>query len=210
MPDAEPRAGTTSAAEPGPLGSEIVDLTDTALDDATAAERGDGPDAATPTDRVPPADVAMLTDRRERRMDLLRLACAQLDLGWIEHAHPIAFALGGLAVLGELDEERLAGAERLDDRAHIAAAQGEARARLRQGIAPLAFPLVHLPPQPRRRHCRHEVRRITHLSTPFPWSFAPLPSLAGLAPDPLLVAFAAPTFPSASPIVHRSSHATAR
>ena len=66
MPDAEPRAGTTSAAEPGPMGSEIVDLTDTALDDATAAERGDGSDAATPTDRVPPADVAMLTDRRER------------------------------------------------------------------------------------------------------------------------------------------------
>ena len=59
MPDAEPRAGTTPAAEPDRRGSEIVDLTDTALDDPTAAERGDEPDAATPADRVPAMDVAM-------------------------------------------------------------------------------------------------------------------------------------------------------
>ena len=66
MPGAEPRAGTTPAAEPDRIGSEIVDLTDTALDDPTAAERGDEPDAATPADRVPAMDVAMQTDRRDR------------------------------------------------------------------------------------------------------------------------------------------------
>src|SRR4249919_865494 len=66
MPGAEPRAGTTPAAEPDRRGSEIVDLTDTALDDPTAAERGHEPDAATPADRVPAMDVAMQTDRRDR------------------------------------------------------------------------------------------------------------------------------------------------
>jgi cell division protein FtsQ len=66
MPGAEPRAGTTPAAEPDRRGSEIVDLTDTALDDPTASERGDEPDAATPADRVPAMDVAMQTDRRDR------------------------------------------------------------------------------------------------------------------------------------------------
>ena len=54
MPDAEPRAGTTIGSRaPIAAGSEIVDLTDAALDDPTAAERGDEPDAATTTDRVP-------------------------------------------------------------------------------------------------------------------------------------------------------------
>src|SRR6516165_4019664 len=46
-------------------------------------------------------------------------ARAQLDLGWIEHAHPIAFPLRGLAVLDELDEERLAGAEGFDHGADL-------------------------------------------------------------------------------------------
>ena len=59
MPDAEPLAGTTSAAEPDRMGSEIVDVTETTLDDPTAAERGDEPDAATPADRVPAMDVAI-------------------------------------------------------------------------------------------------------------------------------------------------------
>ena len=58
---------------------------------------------------------------------LSALPRAQLDLGWIEHAHPVAFALGGLAVLVELDQERLAGAERLDHRADVARPQHEAR-----------------------------------------------------------------------------------
>src|SRR5207244_12583158 len=53
-------------------------------------------------------------------------------------------------------------------------AAGEAGARLRAGLAPLAVPLVQCTPQPRRRHLRHEVRRVTHLSTPFALSFAPL------------------------------------
>src|SRR5262245_61930279 len=105
--------------------------------------------------------------RASPRASALVGARAQLDLGWIKHAHPIAFTLGGLAVLVELDEEGLAGAERLHDSPHVAGTQGEAGARLRQGIAPFALPLVHLPPQLRRRHRRHEIRRITHVSTPF-------------------------------------------
>src|SRR3990172_4924557 len=53
----------------------------------------------------------------------------QLDLGWIEDTHPVAL-IRRLAVLVELDEERLAGAERLDNRTDVARAQDKAGARL--------------------------------------------------------------------------------
>ena len=66
MPDAEPVAATTSTDEADPLVSEIVDLTDTVPDEPRVAERGDEPDAATPTDPVPLVDVPPPADRRDR------------------------------------------------------------------------------------------------------------------------------------------------
>ncbi len=58
MPDAEPRVGTTSAAETDPVASEIVDLTDTAQDEPSADRRADAePDVATDDGPVPLVDV---------------------------------------------------------------------------------------------------------------------------------------------------------
>jgi cell division protein FtsQ len=66
MPDAEPRAGTTSAAEPDPGVPEIVDLTDAVQDDLVVAARGDEPDAAAITAPMPLVDVPPPADRRDR------------------------------------------------------------------------------------------------------------------------------------------------
>jgi cell division protein FtsQ len=64
---ADPLAGTTSADQPDPEESEIVDLTDTVLDERrAAAERGEEPDPATSTDPGPLVDVPPPADRRDR------------------------------------------------------------------------------------------------------------------------------------------------
>jgi cell division protein FtsQ len=65
-PGAEPLAGATSADQPDPVESEIVDLTDTVLDEPGAAERGEESDPAAPTDPGPVVDVPPPTDRRDR------------------------------------------------------------------------------------------------------------------------------------------------
>jgi cell division protein FtsQ len=66
MPDAEPRAGTTSAAEPDTTVPEIVDLTDAAQDDLRTTVHGDEPDAPTPSDPVPLVDEPPPPARRDR------------------------------------------------------------------------------------------------------------------------------------------------
>src|SRR5262245_3253416 len=85
-----------------------------------------------------------------RRSPLLRPR-AQLDLGWVEYPHPIAFPFRGLAILHELDQERLAGAESFDHGAHVTGPQNQSRTCLRQRVAPFTLPLVQLPVQLRRR-----------------------------------------------------------
>ena len=109
------------------------------------------------------------------------------------------------ALLVELDQEGLVGAERLD-----------ARCRRRPAAAPspglvfdsalrcLHSPLVHLPPQLRRRH-RHHIppHHASAVSSiyglPQSASLTSSTPLAGLAPDPMLTMYLSPYFPQRQP-----------